>query len=769
MPDAQEYWKNRIEHDLASFGDPGCPVRVNRSGRSFRAQWTMRGDDREAVFSPSSGRSMSVSADGRSLDYPEFLAGPDMADLKHVARMIFQGSERRLFIPTKAERTDIDPAPLEPALDVLKKLLNEESADATRIIMVTGDAGAGKTRVLEELVRHEADGYLRGQTSKLLLYVNAQGRALARLNEALATELQDLKVSLTYHSVAVLTRLGILIPVIDGFDELLGVSGYDDAFGSLAGFLEQLEGDGQLLTSARSVYYEEEFLSRAGSVSAAGGQVWSHTAVRVREWSNDDQKNYVRKWAKGEGLSDDEADSLYRRVHTIFTDQHETLASKPLFFARTVDLLRRNRDFSAGGDLLGALVGEYLTRERTEKLLDREQRPMLTTVQFERLMRELAQEMWNQETRELDHRSVRDVAEYVVESEDLPDAAKQAIIERMPTLAFLARGEGALLRAGIAFEHELLFFYFLARSIVPQIASTDVDIRVVLSRSALPEEVADRVAAGLTTAETETPEHLQQRLERLATAATSEWRRTTQVRENAGLLTMALCREYAGSRECGRIIDGCVVRSVIFPGSHLEGVNWIRCSFMDVMVRRTNLTRTRFVECEAQNMLFFEPLVDTAVTRFDLSGLDATDVTGIQLADARRDTSYVPSFVARTLVECGAPIQAAQQRLHPCVRSEYLELLERLMHAYHRANPVCTADGNLSKIFQNGNWGSLERMLLEHKIVTKEHRSTSGQSKTFLRRRFLPEQIMAGMNDAADVDVGIRAFWRALKSEQLID
>ncbi len=274
-----------------------------------------------------------------------------------------------------------------------------------------------------------------------------------------------------------------------------------------------------MLTSARSVYYEAEFLSRAGSVSAAGEQAWSHVAVRVLDWSDgsdDNRDRYVDQWAEREGLSETEAVELRNRVREIFRDQHAALASKPLFFARTVNLLQRDPTFSGSDDLLGALVGESLSRERKEKLLDRQSKPMLTALQFERLMCELAQEMWNQETRELDHRSIRDIAEYVVESEDLPDDAKQVIVERMPTLALLARGDGAASRAGIAFEHELFFFYFLAKSIVPQIANANQDVRIVLSRSALPDEVADRVAAGLTTInETDPRERLQRRLDRL--------------------------------------------------------------------------------------------------------------------------------------------------------------------------------------------------------------------------------------------------------------
>lgn len=245
MTDFFKSWNERIRRDLASFGDPGASVDVDGSGRSFRAAWTMRGEPREATFSLSLDQGVRVAARGaRPTPYRTFVSGPDMADLRHVAQMIQSARRPRLYVPARA-KYPAGPAASGsqdregPAIEVLTGLLDEE-ADTTRVIMVTGGAGAGKTCVLRELVRRQAEAYLSGRTSRLLLYVNAQGRSLARLNEALATELQDLKVGLTYHSVAVLSQLGVLVPVIDGFDELLGVSGYDDAFGSLAGFLEQL-------------------------------------------------------------------------------------------------------------------------------------------------------------------------------------------------------------------------------------------------------------------------------------------------------------------------------------------------------------------------------------------------------------------------------------------------------------------------------------------------------------------------------------------------
>ena len=213
-----ENWQSRVRFDLASFVDPGTTLDVSaESARSFRAAWNMRGKGRDAMFSVSASRGVAVNSGGRNLSYREFIAGPDMANLRDVATMIFQASPSGIYVATRARYEDRGDASPRPAVDLLTSLLDSDAEDATRVSMVTGDAGAGKTHVLRELVRRRAEDYLQGTTAKLLLYVNAQGRALARLNEALATELQDLRVDLTYHSVAVLARLGVLVPVIDGW------------------------------------------------------------------------------------------------------------------------------------------------------------------------------------------------------------------------------------------------------------------------------------------------------------------------------------------------------------------------------------------------------------------------------------------------------------------------------------------------------------------------------------------------------------------------
>lgn len=727
----------------------------------------MRGEPQEAAFSLSLDQGVRVTPAGASrVQYRTFVSGPGMADLRHVAQMMQSARRPMLYVPARA-KSSAGPVGSGiqnkegPAIDVINARLDED-ADTTRVIMITGGAGAGKTCVLRELVRRQAEAYLSGRTSKLLLYVNAQGRALARLNEALATELQDLKVGLTYHSVAVLSQLGVLVPVIDGFDELLGVSGYDDAFSSLAGFLEQLHGEGQILASARSTYCEEEFLERAGRAAANGEQEWSHVPVTIQEWSDDDRRNYLDKWIEKKRWQSSDAEAFRRRVTTTFSGgRHDALASKPLFFARVVDLLQHRHSFSGGDDLLQTLVQEYSSRELKDKLLDRQSQPFLTGEQFGDLMQELAEEMWNQETRGLDVGSLRFVAEYFVDNAGLPDVARQVIVERLPMMAFLGRHDAPSARGGIAFEHELFFFYFLAKTIAARLAAEDADLRVVLGRSALPEEVADRVAQKVAPSDAPAADNqLQALLDRLSKAAEQESRRTAQVRENAGLLAMALLRNASGPD--ARPIEDRTIRSVVFPGSHLKDVALKRCSLIDVAMRRTDLTSTRFIACNARNVRLHEPRVSKKSSRLELSGLGVDDVTGIRALGIESETNFDPAFIAKTLRSCGAPITDEPGSTGPAVSKQHLRVMERLMQVYRRTNLVCLQDDNLSSLFSSRGWSEVRQRLVEHGIVRLEDRATSGRPKQFLRSRFLPAQIMEGLAGRPDTDPQIRAFWEAL-------
>ena len=395
-------WQSRVQADLACFSDPGTSVDWTDSNKQALAEWSLRGIKHNATITHSWENGLRIQHNGLDKKYSGFLS--EIADLRYIAQMILQSAQPTDYIDVQASPdTDIDTRKPSSAIELLTDLVKEDDMDQTRVIMLRGDAGSGKTEILKELVMRQANKYLLGQASKLLLYVNAQGRSLARLDEALAIALQDLRSSVTYHAIPSLTCWNLVVPVIDGFDELLGVAGYEDAFSSLAEFLEKLRGEGQLIASARSVYYEEEFLNRADKFAHLRQQAWSHRSIKVEPWTDNNQADFLNRLAKKEGFDKHEIARLRTKVEKVFAI-NTGFAGKPLFFTRTVDLILRNPDQIFNDDLLTALVDGFLIRERQEKLLDKQGKPLLDANQLLRLLREVAHEMWTVQTRELKFR-----------------------------------------------------------------------------------------------------------------------------------------------------------------------------------------------------------------------------------------------------------------------------------------------------------------------------------------------------------------------------
>jgi len=755
-----DYWIKRLEQDLTPFIDPGTTLDMIVKNRSVVASWVRRGRKRTVEFMISREDGVDAIIEGKAVPYRSFLASPDMADLLALAKMTLQAQKDRVFVETKARRID-NPGSAEPALGVLQKTLEDESdEEATVVAMVTGEAGTGKTSVLKQLVKIQSDRYTRGQTQCLYLYVNAQGRALARFNEALATELDELRATLTFHEVAPLVRSGLLIPIVDGFDELLGVGGYDDAFSSLSTFIEELNGSGHLIASARSAYYEQEFVARANKSSSLGAHVWRQVPIEILDWGKSEFDDYIEARCDAEGLGPIKSKYFRANVFELFKGDNEALRSKPFFVSRAVDLELKGQKILKNGDLLEQLVDNYVERERKEKLLDRQEAPMLTNEQIRGLLIELAEEMWNQETRELDQRSVREVAEYFLQTHGLPENTRRIVTERVTAFAFLMVGE---LKTSIAFEHEVFFAYFLAHRIARSMA-TNGPLAKLLGRSILPLDAA-RIAARILNQSGQL-NRLQDVLVLLRKVALTASVRQSQTQENAGVL-MATALVAVCVRD--GFVEGVEFGDVVIPGLDLSALRIRKSRLINVVFRRVNFSTARFEGCNAEGVSLIEVTIDPAHTRLELQGLDVDQqVIGLQVVNrAGTQTTYDPAQIRVYLQQIGVPgIDLGSKSEIRAVPKPVVDLMERFARTYLRSNPVCTADDGLRKIFGDQEWPDIQDLLVKADVVTTEYRATKGHNpKLFLRRQVLPEEILTGLNRNASVPASVEKFWKSLEAK----
>ena len=138
---------------------------------------------------------------------------------------------------------------------------------------------------------------------------------------------------------------------------------------------------------------------------------------------------------------------------------------------------------------------------------------------------------------------------------------------------------------------------------------------------------------------------------------------------------------------------------------------------------------------------------------------------GVQvLSDEGAATIYAPERIAHILEKCGAPLEIQYGDSERHVPAELLDLLQRLMRAYERTNPVCDGDQHLQKLFNDSRWPALRGLLIEHGIVKSESRPARGRQKEFLRRQFSPDAIMAGASRNRHTEPRITRFWDALEA-----
>jgi hypothetical protein len=742
-------WLEQVKVDLAPFADtsadgPRIRWTVTPKGEA-KAEWTAQGRDMSATFTESPTGLPTVKFGRRKLSYLAFLADANVGGLHRLAERVADYHKAFRYVETLATFTGADdetkPANAEPAVELLLREIDSLDSDFTNVLFLTGEAGSGKTCSLRHLTIDRAQQYLSGEASSLFIYVNAQGRALATFDQALSVELDDLRSQLTYDMIAPLVRNGLLIPIVDGFDELLGAS-YDDSFSSLSRFLGTLQGRGRLIACARSTYYEQEFLNRMTKESRPDLS-WQVRRVQMLDWDSSLRRKLADIEAAARGRADD-AELIARQVERAFeSDELHSIAGKPFFVAKVIQLFLEGGKLNSAQSIFEALVDAYVEREVSEKLLDNNQRPLLSAPELRRILIELSSEMWLIETRQLQPDMVRDIVALVLGDAKRKGQVQDYLHMRGPMLGFLTSSLGG---KRVEFEHELMFAYFLAHVFV-QSLKTGAQLPWLLARGVLPPRVSDVAAQYIA------DDQRARTAETLCEAAKSLETREDQGRANAGAFVMALAsREKAVFkwRLHDIIIGGGTAWEATFTESHFE-----RLSFY-----RSDLSHIRLSKCVASEVTLIDVLVTPGTTLLDVEGLDPTrDVFGLRSTTAGE--LFVPSDILSALENCG--LHTALTPPPDNIAPALMDFMQRLARAFARTNLVWPDDPD-KRWSRFPAWETVRPLLVENGLLIEERRENKGSHRTALRARFESSLLMRGAAPGAAVPPEVQAFWQALRS-----
>ena len=583
------------------------------------------------------------------------------------------------------DQLDVDPAEdnveKSDAVAALIDALSQRPSGASTVLYLTSDAGEGKTTIVNQVAREQARRFKAGDTPWLLLPISLGGRTFLRFDDVVVGELVNrLRFqNLYYDAFLELTKLGVLVPAFDGFEEMFVESSSGEAVSALGNLVQQLQSSGSVLMAARRAYFEfYSFRTQARLFDAIQTHSVTFSRLALRRWKHEQFQKYCRLRGLQTG------DALFRKVGERLGEQHPLL-TRAVLVKKLVDIAKEVPSVDAVLERIGSDPDEYFSdfvttiieREAEEKWLDRSgeaARPLLTIDGHFDLLATIAGEMWAMRSEALRRDYLELVTDvFTSDGEFSPDTARQ-VRKRLPehSLLALVSGSGDVL----TFDHDDFRRFFLGRALGRLlVGDRDEELASWLNVAAVPPDTVDTACRyvgkrGIGT------DGIIERVEAIGQRAPT----TSYTKENSGGIALALAAR-------GNVGD-IVLERLVFPpgalvGKRLQGVRIVDCEFQP-----TGLKDARIVECEFRRCRFHR-LEGTADT---VRGSTLEDCEVDQWVGDADMGVYDPIRVRQALIQEGFRVERSG-RTAPAEGEEIVidaeaEMAERALRMFMRATHI---------------------------------------------------------------------------------
>jgi hypothetical protein len=633
------------------------------------------------------------------------------------------------FVPPSVTVAQIGLEKKEYTLDKFTERLDDDvlaNRGTTYLYFVHAEAGAGKTTALLKTAQTRADNCAAGEkTLPIFLYVSARGNVLENLDQAVDAAVAETHL-LTSTSVRALCRNGLIIPIIDGFDELVGSPTYADALAALRPWLQSLGGRGVLVVSARSNYfmslYQESIRKETNSDISV-----THLIAELDRWRPEQRDNYLKSCGVEEA-----------QLRRLPPSELEMLRLP--FFARASVSHLLSAALNPAEGLVRNLMRGYVEREQG-KLQGPAGETIVTAVDLENFFEELAANMMEENIREV---PFDDLIFYAQISMGEMSAD---VKNRLVALCGLDVREGRRFR----FMHEIIMDFFFGRRVGHKLNAEDTaDLQRILNRSHLTAGAA-RVAVDMWKPK---PSLLLALMKPKAGPVG-----VAPLKANLG----TLWREVFSLGQPLRMIN---IEEVQFSrleisNRGLNSLTFTKCDFSSVTILNLEMPKLRFVDCNFQELqlvgsgkdLSFEKcLVDLVLTTIPRTYAEDPD----EVIEALRKTGA--QVIARSYSAVGSASETVR-------RAEFfLEKINRRADLSIVINEWRLPEdaSRFGWIIRNQeDWLKFLEALEANKLVSLEHFNAGGPPKRRFRWAVQPMDIL----NRNSTEPRIRGFWEALASK----
>lgn len=725
---------------ITTFADPQEPLLIEKD----RLVAQVNGDLLEVVLKQKSGE-VYVTDDGDELPANVWI-------LNKLARLSILADRLLATVPkvpnfvrpvaTMLESLEVNPSDQAvPTDDALLSTLNEVDQSSpleTTILYITSGAGEGKTSLINEMTRQQANRFKKHESDWLLVPIVLGGRQFMRFDDITVGALQNRYrfPYLYFESFLELVRLGVIVPAFDGFEEMFVENSSGEAFSAMSHLIGSLQSKGVILVAARKAYFEfEDLRARAKFYEGIKEFHVGFGNITLSRWGKDQFLDYCeqRHFKEGAALYQKIADRLKTNSYLV---TRAVLAKHLLDIATDLNdidqlLLKLS---SSGADFFSLFVREIIVREAGQKWVDRSgevARPLLTVDEHCELLCLIALEMWQAKVDYLSREALEFIVDYFCETKRMSVLTASQARERIRAHALLIPSSNSA--NALEFDHEEFKQHFLGEAIanvcITQLNNGRSTLLNIFRKGPLPTQATSSFLDAIKKIEVST----QYKIISLLVDVAQLDGQASFTHENCAILILRILNGMSETE--------CVIKRIAFTSYSLREIKltniiFDECFFAHTSLENSELRDLTFNECRFSKLDLFNPNVQRVILKE--CEIDSVSVLGSGLL-------LKPSVIRSELSKAGFTLlnqeQLEMEDATILVEPDAtLDQFQRLFRAFGRTTTI--SDKLIHKKLGNGASAFIDDIiptLVRGGILKELDHTGGGQKRIFSLDRPIDE------------------------------
>lgn len=570
---------------------------------------------------------------------------PMLADriLEHVPNQQYFVTPRGKLRDQLDEAPDGNEVVVDDTAQAALSFLGRRPGGTASVLYLTSDAGEGKTTLIQHLAREQAKRYKAKEQDWLIVPVSLGGRTFMRFDDVIVGALMNrLRFPYLYYDAFLeLVRLGVIVPALDGFEEVFveGSAGSaGDAISALGNLVKGMHSAGSVLIAARKAYFEyKEIQSRTRLFDSLGGQSVSFGCLALTRW---DRGKFI-EYAKKRVITN--PDRIYDEVERKLGANYPLL-TRAVLVRRLLDIAEKPGDRVSLLEAIEADPNDYF-RNFIGTIIRREAniwinkdgevaKPLISEEEHYELLASVALEMWLSNAESLPVEVFDATAELFADSRRKDKSITRQVVERIKQHALIVKTDGNR----FAFDHQEFYQFFLGEGLGELLSSgSSAEIAHAFRQGQLPRVSMETAARHLRRIDTSVADVITT----INKVCLNE-PRASYGKENLGGVLVRLLD--ANSTTELTLKDGSFPPESL-AGRALSNIVFQECYFQPTSLHSARLLNCRFVRTEFESLELYRDVAENTI-------LEECNCRSVVPVNAETPI-YAPAQVTQALLESG--------------------------------------------------------------------------------------------------------------------